>query len=60
VTLVVYNSIGQEVAVLIDDQRRNAGYHSEIFNAEGLPSGAYYYRLTAGDITQTGSLIYLP
>ncbi len=52
VTLKVYNSLGQEVATLVD-RFVEAGTHSMAFNAENLPSGIYYYRLTAGNFTET-------
>ncbi len=48
VTLKVYNSLGQEVAVLANEQK-SAGVHSFTFDASGLSSGTYIYRLRAGD-----------
>jgi CubicO group peptidase (beta-lactamase class C family) len=47
VTLKAYNIVGQEVAILIDDEL-GSGEHNIIWNAVGLPSGVYYYQLTAG------------
>ena len=44
VNLVVYNSIGQEVAIL-ENRQREKGLHNVIFNASNLPSGIYIYRL---------------
>ncbi len=49
VSLIVYNLLGEEVAVLINDEVKSAGYHSVIFNAENLSSGTYIYTLQAGD-----------
>jgi hypothetical protein len=46
VNLIVYNSLGQEVSVLINS-RVSAGDHSINFNADKLPSGIYLYKLTA-------------
>lgn len=34
-----------------------AGRHEAVFDAAGLPSGLYFYRLQAGDYTETKSLI---
>lgn len=48
VTLVIYNSMGQEVAKLVNQQLAPGTYKYD-FNASNLPSGSYYYRLTAGD-----------
>ena len=50
--LAVYNLLGSEVGVLAN-QTLDAGRYSVIFNAEGLPSGFYFYRLTADDFVQT-------
>jgi hypothetical protein len=47
VSLKVYNTLGQEVATLIDAERR-AGYQSVQFNASNYASGVYFYRITAG------------
>jgi hypothetical protein len=50
VTLRVYNILGEEVAVLADGTRE-AGRHHVHFQGNSLPSGVYFYRLTA---TTTG------
>jgi hypothetical protein len=44
VSLKVYNSIGQEVAVLVDSDQ-GEGAHTVQFNAEGLAGGMYYCTL---------------
>jgi hypothetical protein len=46
VRLTVYNLLGQEVKVLANDQRQ-AGVYDLRFDAAGLPSGTYFYRLEA-------------
>lgn len=43
-TLKVYNTLGQEVATLVDGFMAS-GSHQVRWNAEGLPSGSYLYRL---------------
>jgi len=48
VKLAVYNTLGQEEAVLIN-QQMEAGSYEKKFNADGLPSGTYIYRITVGD-----------
>ncbi len=50
VSLHVYDVLGQEVATLVDGEQ-DAGPHSVEFNATGLSSGIYFYRLTAGSLT---------
>ena len=46
VRLSVYDMLGQEVAVLVDETKP-AGHHTTRFDAGDLPSGAYVYRLQA-------------
>lgn len=45
-SLKIFNSIGQEVAVIIDGNIK-AGSYQKVFNAAGLPSGIYFYKFTA-------------
>ena len=47
VTLTVYNALGRRVATLVDT-RQAAGQYDVRFRANGLSSGIYFYRLTAG------------
>ncbi|HPD25423.1 MAG TPA: T9SS type A sorting domain-containing protein, partial [Candidatus Marinimicrobia bacterium] len=48
VTLMVYNMLGQPVAVL-QNGFLEAGYYHVNFDASNLPSGMYIYRIQAGD-----------
>ena len=52
VKLEVYNLFGQKVATLADE-RQQAGYRSVSWEASGVSSGLYFYKLTAGDFTET-------
>jgi hypothetical protein len=58
VRLEVYNTLGQRVALLVDEMKQ-AGYHSEKFDGANLASGVYLYRLQAGDFVQTKKLLIL-
>ena len=53
VILKVYDVLGTEIAILIDEEK-NRGNYSITFNATGLTSGVYFYRIQAGD-PSTGS-----
>ncbi len=44
VELKVYNSLGQLVRVIVNDEQ-NAGYYTKIFDMENLSSGIYFYSL---------------
>jgi hypothetical protein len=58
VTLSVYNTLGQRVAQLVNEQQQ-AGYHEAVFRGDGLASGVYFYRLDAGSFTSVKKLILL-
>jgi hypothetical protein len=58
VELKVFNLLGQEVALLVNDSQK-AGYHSVTWNAQGSPSGVYFFRLTAGTFVETRKLVLL-
>lgn len=67
VELSVYDLLGREIAVLVDEIQGPGSYTVpfEISNLAGngdgiqLSSGIYYYRLTAGGFNQTKKMIYL-
>jgi len=56
VSLTVFDLLGREVAVLAD-AFQDAGYKSVNFDATDLPSGVYFYRLTAGEFVETKRFI---
>ena len=52
VRLVVYDVLGRQVAVLLDENK-GPGDYTVRFDGTDLPSGTYLYRLTAGRYTAT-------
>ncbi len=58
VTLTVFNTLGQQVAQLINGDI-DAGYHEVQFNANSLASGVYFYRIQAGSFVETKRLMLL-
>ncbi len=58
VDLSVYNMLGQKVATLVSEQQ-SAGIHQLNWDASGLASGVYLYRLGAEGFVQTKKLILL-
>lgn len=57
-TLKVYDILGNEVATLVDEYNTSGKYETT-FDGTGLPSGIYFYKLTAGTFSQTKKLILL-
>jgi len=51
VSLKVYDISGREVATLVN-QKKPAGVYRVEFAAKDLPSGVYFYKLTAGEFVQ--------
>ncbi|TVQ74365.1 MAG: T9SS C-terminal target domain-containing protein, partial [Balneolaceae bacterium] len=58
VTLEVYNMLGQKVATLVSGELQ-AGRHSYYWDATGLASGVYLYRLTAGDYSRANKMMLM-
>jgi hypothetical protein len=58
VRLVVYDVMGREVARLLD-QPMDAGPHEATWDASGLPSGVYVYRLSSGAFSETKMMTLL-
>lgn len=58
VTLKVYDVLGREVATLVNE-RLGPGSYESTFNAGGLASGVYFYRLQAGTFVNVRKLLVL-
>lgn len=58
VTLKIYDVLGKEVASLVNEEKLSGNYEIK-FNGSSLPSGVYFYRLSAGNFTQTKKLLLL-
>jgi hypothetical protein len=56
VKLQVFDLLGREVAVLVNEQKDPGGYRVR-FDGSGLPSGVYLYRLTAGNFVDAKKLV---
>jgi photosystem II stability/assembly factor-like uncharacterized protein len=59
VLLTVYNTLGQQVAVLSQGQQQDAGSYELKFDGSNLASGVYFYRLQAGSYVNTRKLLLL-
>jgi hypothetical protein len=49
VRIAVYNTLGEEAAVLVDGYQP-AGRYSVVYHAHSPASGIYFYSLTAGEV----------
>jgi PKD repeat protein len=58
VRLVVYDLLGSEVAVLLDEQKAPGRYQVE-FDGTTFSSGVYFYRLTAGVYVESKRMLLL-
>jgi hypothetical protein len=58
VTFKIYNLVGGEVTTLVAEQR-SAGIHKLNWDARGLASGVYLYRLEAGNFVAVKKLILM-
>ncbi|MFZ0453479.1 MAG: YCF48-related protein [Ignavibacteriaceae bacterium] len=56
--LKIYDNLGREIKTIVNKDQY-AGFHTVTFDGKNLPSGIYYYKLQAGDFSQTKKLILL-
>jgi hypothetical protein len=58
VTLKIFDILGKEIATLVNEKLKSGEYETT-FDGSGLPSGIYFYKLTAGDFTETKKMVLL-
>src|SRR4030095_10205010 len=58
VKLSVFDAIGREVEVLVNETRK-AGIYNESWDANNFTSGVYFYKLQTAEFTQTKKMILL-
>ena len=56
VKLSVYNLLGEEVALLVNDFLE-AGFHEVSFNAANQPSGTYFYKIESGGMITVKKMV---
>ena len=54
----MYDILGREVAILVNEALKPGTYEVD-FDASNYPSGVYYYKLHAGDFTETKKMLLL-
>jgi hypothetical protein len=58
VTLKIYNILGIEVATLVSE-KQSPGVYEVTFDGSGFASGIYFYKLIAGDYSETRRMILI-
>jgi hypothetical protein len=58
VTFTIYDILGRKVNTLLNGYQ-DAGEHQIIWNADDYPSGAYLYKIQAGDYSQTRRMMLI-
>ena len=58
ISLKVFNSFGEEVAVVIDDYQSARNYKIT-FNGNDLPSGIYVYQLISGNYFESKKMLLM-
>lgn len=56
VKLIVYDLLGQEITVLINEEMKPGSYNVD-WDASAYPSGVYFYKLIAGDYTESKKMV---
>jgi len=56
VNITVYDMIGKEIEVLVNEQLREGTYQTE-WNGNSFSSGVYFYKISAGDFTETRKML---
>jgi hypothetical protein len=59
VTLEIFNSLGQEIFKVLDEEKLAGYYEFEFFAPDNLSSGVYYFKLTSQNYSKTKKMIYL-
>jgi photosystem II stability/assembly factor-like uncharacterized protein len=58
VTLKIFDILGKEISTLVNEYLK-AGTYEIVFDAVNIPSGIYYYKITAGNYINTKKMILL-
>jgi hypothetical protein len=57
--LKVFDVTGREVRSMLSNENLGAGAHVVNFDASGLSSGVYFYRLDANGISETKKMVLM-
>ncbi len=57
-SLIVYDALGREITVLVNERLYPGTYETE-WDASNFPSGIYFYKLSAGDFSDTKKMVLI-
>jgi len=58
VRLDIYNTLGQRIKTLVNEQKAPGNYHVQ-FDASGLASGIYFYQLSSDNFVLTNKMVLM-
>jgi len=58
VKIAIYDMLGKEISILANEEM-NAGSYSVDWDASNYPSGVYFYKITAGDYSESRKMVLL-
>ena len=58
VIIKIYDLLGNEIRTIVSEKKQAGNYEFE-FDATGLPSGTYFYRLRAGNFIKTKKMMLM-
>ena len=58
VKLIVYDLLGREIDILINEKQKSGSYEFEFYGSD-LTSGIYFYRLQTGEFIETKKMVLL-
>jgi len=59
VTLLIFDSMGRQIATLLDNESTITGTHQVTFDGTDYPTGVYYYTIQAGEFFGTQKMTFI-
>ena len=59
VTLKIYDVLGREVAILLNNETQEEGEHEIMFDASKLSSGMYFYKISTNNFSSVKKMLLM-
>jgi len=59
VTITVYNTLGQLVKTLVNNEMKKPGLHKVVFDGKNFASGVYFYKIEAGSFIDRKKMVLI-